>query len=192
MRLQLILAALATTRADDHIHASHAAIEAPLFAQLESLEISFQLWRHPPVMTVEQAKRLRGPIPACHVKNLLLRDKKRRLWLLTLPESRQVVLKSLRPLLGARGGPSFASPELMRQTLGVEPGSVTPLGALNDTDCRVTVVLDRTLLDCEQIAVHPLHNAATIALSPGDLLRFLESTAHTPELLDLPAPPLRP
>ena len=160
-------------------------LEAPLFACLDGLGVRWQLWRHPPVMTVEESKRLRGPIPACHVKNLLVRDKKRRLWLLTMAEARRVPLKSLRGVLGARGGLSFASPDLLRETLGVEPGSVTPLGALNDTAARVTVVLDQALLDCARIAVHPLHNAATIALSPADLLRFLDHTGHPAQQIDL-------
>ena len=141
--------------------------------------------RHPAVFTVDEAKALRGPLTGIHVKNLFLRDKKPRYFLLTVPEDRALDLKALRPLLGARGGLGFASRETLRELLGIEPGSVTPLAAINDHEGRVSVVLDATIRGYRQVNVHPNHNAATIGLAPHDLERFLEHVGHAPIWLDL-------
>ena len=72
--------------------------------------------------------------------------------------------------------------------LGVEPGSVTPLAALNDTGGAVTVILDRAVLDYSLVNCHPLVNHMTTALAPSELLRFLASVDHEPRLLDFPGP----
>ena len=81
----------------------------------------------------------------------------------------------------------FASAERLMRYLGVIPGAVTPLAALNDHSGAVTVVLDAAVLKDALINVHPLHNAATTALSPGDLVTFLEAVGHAPEIIDMTA-----
>ena len=114
------------------------ATPAELFAYLDRLGIAHPTVTHPPVFTVEEARELRGQIAGAHTKNLFLRDKRGALYLVTALEDAAIELKSLHRLLGASGRFSFGSADLLRDTLGVEPGSVTPFGALNDTAGRVT------------------------------------------------------
>ena len=104
-----------------------------LFAYLDSLGIAHQTVSHPPVFTVEEARALRGQVAGGHTKNLFLRDKKGALFLVVALEDAAIELKSLHRLLGASGRFSFGSAELLRETLGVEPGAVTPFAAVNDT-----------------------------------------------------------
>src|ERR1044071_1325261 len=118
-----------------------------LFSYLDRLGIAHPTVSHPPLFTVEQSQALRGTIPGAHTKNLFLKDKKDALFLVTALEDASIELKSLHRLLAASGRFSFGSADLMRQTLGVEPGAVTPFGALNDTGGRVTVVLDAALME---------------------------------------------
>lgn len=158
--------------------------EAPLLQKLEALGIHPQLQRHPALHTVEESKALADRLPGLHVKNLFLRDKKARLWLLTVQEDRQIDLKALRHRLGAAGTLSFGSAELLERTLGISPGAATPLAILNDRARLVSSVLDQSLLAAPWINVHPLHNEATVALSPRDLLQFLNACEHPPVLLD--------
>ena len=80
---------------------------------------------------------------------------------------------------------SFASPALLAEALGVVPGSVTPFAAINDPAGRVTVVLDAEMLDRELLNYPPLHNAATTAVAPADLVRFLQHCGHAPRILHL-------
>jgi Ala-tRNA(Pro) deacylase len=152
------------------------------FAYLDSLGIAHRTVRHAPVFTVEEARALRGQVPGGHTKNLFLRDKKGALFLVVAPEDAVVELKSLHRLLGASGRFSFGSPDLMRETLGVEPGSVTPFAVINDTAGLVTVVLDAAMMAHENLNFHPLTNTGTTTIPRDGLLKFLESTGHKPRI----------
>jgi Ala-tRNA(Pro) deacylase len=154
--------------------------EASLLARLDALGIAYALTRHPPVMTVDEARVVRPDLGVCHVKNLFLRDKKGAMVLLTAERDQPVDLKSLRFAIGATGAITFGSHDRLRTYLGIEPGSVTPLAAMNDAGGQVRVLLDATIRDAGAVAVHPLHNAATLVLSSADLVRFLADIGHPP------------
>lgn len=155
-----------------------------LFAFLDELAIEHATVDHPPLYTVQQSKELRGKLPGAHVKNLFLRNKKGKMWLLVCLEDRSIDLKSLRRELGT-SSLSFARPDRLMQYLGVIPGAVSPFGVINDTGTEVEVVLDRALLDMDPLNFHPLDNSKTTAVSAQGLLRFLESTGHPPTFIEL-------
>src|SRR5476649_1376255 len=113
-----------------------------LFATLDALGIKHGTVKHPPVFTVEQAAKLRGQVPGGHTKNLFLRDKKNALYLVVALEDAVIDLKGLHRTIGASGRFSFGSADLLMEVWGVVPGAVTPFGAINDAQVRVTVVLD--------------------------------------------------
>ncbi len=159
-----------------------------LFAALDRLGIAHPTVSHRALFTVEESQALRGTIPGGHTKNLFLKDKKGALFLVTAPEDAAIALKSLHRRLGASGRFSFGSPEQLRQALGVEPGSVTPLAAINDAGCQVTIVLDRALLAHEVINCHPLVNTMTVSLRRDDLLAFLRFTGHEPVVMAVSGP----
>jgi Ala-tRNA(Pro) deacylase len=165
------------------------ATPAELFAYLDRLGIAHATVTHPPLFTVEQSRALRGQIPGGHTKNLFLKDKKDALFLLTTAEDAVIDLKSLHRRLGAGGRFSFGSAELMRATLGVEPGAVTPFGVLNDTGLRVTMVLDQALMAHATINCHPLVNTMTTSIGREGLLAFLTATGHAPKILPVAEPP---
>ena len=160
------------------------AMEAPLVRKLAALGIPVAMHRHPPLHTVEESKALRGNLPGGHIKNLFLRDKKRSLWLVTVLEDRAVDLKVLRHALGGRGSLSFGNAALLHEALGVAPGAVTPFAVMNDAAGRVAFAIDRDVLAHDPVNAHPLHNAATTAIAPHDLLRFAEQCGHAALLLD--------
>jgi len=153
-----------------------------LLAYLDSLGIAHQTVQHPAVFTVEEARALRGKVAGGHTKNLFLRDKKGALYLVVAPEDASIELKSLHRRLGASGRFSFGSAELMHETLGVEPGSVTPFAAINDKSGRVTVVLDTAMMLQQTLNFHPLVNTGTTTISREGLLKFLEATGHRPRI----------
>jgi Ala-tRNA(Pro) deacylase len=157
-----------------------------ILARLEALGIEAATTHHPPVFTVEEAQEHTRHLPGGHCKNLFLKDKKDRLWLVTCLDEQRVDLNRLSKLLGAARF-SFGKAELLREALGVTPGSVTPLAIVNDRDQRVTHVLDAKLLAHELVNCHPLENDATTTLTSADLLRFIRSTGHEPVILDLDA-----
>ena len=150
---------------------------------LDRLGIAHPTVTHPPLFTVEQSQALRGAIPGGHTKNLFLKDKKGALFLVTALEDAAIELKSLHRRLGASGRFSFGSADVLLETLGVEPGAVTPFGAINDTAGRVTVVLDAELMRHTTVNAHPLVNTMTTSIGRDDLVRFLESTGHPPRIV---------
>jgi len=153
-----------------------------LFAYLDQLGIDHRTFNHPAVFTVEEARALRGKVPGGHTKNLFLRDKKDAPYLVVAAEDAVIELKSLHRLLGASGRFSFGSPDLMRELLGVEPGSVTPFAVENDKACRVTVVLDEAMMANDVLNFHPLVNTGTTTIVRDGLLKFLEATGHPPRI----------
>lgn len=160
-----------------------------LFACLDRLGIAHSTVSHPPLFTVEQSRALRGELPGGHTKNLFLRDRRETLFLVVALEDTVVDLKTLHRRLDA-GRFSFGSADLLREVWGVEPGAVTPFGAINDTAGRVTVVLDDALLRHDLVNFHPLVNTMTTAIARDDLSRFLAGTGHQPRILDFSqAPP---
>jgi Ala-tRNA(Pro) deacylase len=164
-----------------------AATPDDLFAFLDRLGIAHATVTHAPLFTVEQSRALRGSIPGGHTKNLFLKDKKGSLVLLTALEDAAIELKSLHRRLGAVGRFSFGSAELMRATLGIEPGAVTPFAAINDRDCRVSIVLDADLIRHATLNCHPLLNTMTTSIASRDLVRFLEATGHPPRIVEIAA-----
>ncbi len=155
-----------------------------LLQHLAVLGIETATHDHPPLRTVEESKALRGQLPGGHCKNLYLRDKKKRDWLIVALEDREIDLKALSKAIGAPGL-SFGRPERLLEALGVVPGAVTPFALVNDGECRVRVVLDREMLDRSPLNYHPLINTRTTAIRPDDLLRFIRDCGHEPEILAL-------
>ena len=169
------------------------ATPSDLFAFLDRLGIAHATVTHPPLFTVEQSRQLRGTIPGGHTKNLFLKDKKGALFLVTALEDAMIELKSLHRRLAASGRFSFGPADLLRATLGIEPGAVTPFAAMNDGERRVSVVLDAALIRHPTVNCHPLVNTMTTSIAGADLVRFLEATGHPPRIVavteqEAPAP----
>ena len=153
-----------------------------LFAMFQRLGIETETRDHAPVFTVEEARALRGEIIGGHCKNLFLKDDKGQIWLIVCLEESQIDLKAAPARIGSRRL-SFGKPELLREVLGVEPGSVTPFGLINDTTQRVNVVLDAAMMRHERLNYHPLQNTATTTIAAADLLRFLRACGHEPRIV---------
>ena len=153
---------------------------ADLVAFLDGLGIVSETVDHPALHTVEDSQALRGEIPGGHTKNLFVKDKKSRLFLLVLGEEAMIDLKRVHEKIGAQGRVSFGGPELLEEVWGVKPGSVTPFGAINDRAGRVTIVLDAAMMRHERLNFHPLVNTSTTGLASADLVRFLRATGHEP------------
>jgi Ala-tRNA(Pro) deacylase len=164
------------------------ATPADLFAYLDRLSVLSETAEHAPVFTVAESRAIKASIPGGHSKNLFLKDRKGRLYLVVARDETRIDLKRLHETIGASGRLSFGSAELLRAALGVEPGSVTPLAAINDRDGRVSVVLDASLMAFKRVNFHPLVNSMTTTIAREDLIRFLQATGHEPRVMALPEP----
>jgi len=151
--------------------------------RLDSLGVEHTTVSHPPMRTVEDSKKYRDGVPGGYSKNLFLRNKKGKMWLVTLQEDRRVDLRKLGELVGA-GRVSFASPERLMHYLGVIPGAVTPLAVINDVSNAVSVVLDSSLIDQDPLHFHPCDNGMTTTIDRGALLGYLSVSGHDPLIVD--------
>mgnify|MGYP003644363780 CR=1 FL=1 len=169
-------------------------IEAPLFNFLETNGIQVSTVRHACVFTVSEAQRERGTMPDLfqqggHCKSLFVRDKKKRRALVMVDENRRVDLKTLSDKIGL-GRLSFGSASSLMEMLGVIPGSVTPFALINAQVAEgksppLTVALDKSMMQQSSLNYHPLHNAATTAITPDDLLKFIRACGYEPQIVDL-------
>ncbi len=70
------------------------------------------------------------------------------------------------------------------RVLGVSPGALTLLALINDPDGLVTVVVDASLLQADQVNFHPLVDEDSTGLRPDDLLTFVRSCGREPLIVD--------
>lgn len=158
----------------------------PLAEIFRTQDISAITFSHAPVFTVAEGESFKRLIPGGHTKNLFLKDKKEKLWLITALWDTVIDLKGLPARIGC-DRVSFGSPDRLLAALGVTPGSVTPLALVNDHDRRVTPVLDARLMDCDLVNCHPLLNDKTTSLAPQDLVKFMKNMGYDPLIVDFSA-----
>jgi Ala-tRNA(Pro) deacylase len=163
--------------------ASPAYDRARLLGWMAGKGVSQTTHDHPAVFRVDEGRDLKAAMPGAHTKNLFLKDKKGRLWLISARQDTVVDLKRAPTAIGS-DRLSFGNEALLYETLGVTPGSVTALGLINDVDRRVTFVLDQALWDADIVNFHPLTNTATTALAQADFRRFLTLVGRAPLVVD--------
>ena len=137
---------------------------------------------HPAVFRVEEGLELKAAMPGLHTKNLFLKDKKQRLWLISAAQDTVIDLKAAPGLIGS-DRLSFGNETLMWETLGVRPGSVTALGLINDVHRRVTFVLDQRLWEAGIVNFHPLINTATTGLDQEAFRQFLTAIGREAQVV---------
>ena len=158
-----------------------------IYQVLQELDISFEKHDHPPVFTVEEADALSGNLMGGRTKNLFLRNKKgKRHYLVVVESSKPIDIKKMRVLLG-ESSLSFASPERLKKYLGLEPGSVSPFGIINDAEGEVVVIVDQELMSHQVLNYHPNINTSTLAISRDDFRKFLEASGNEVRYLELPS-----
>ncbi len=166
------------------------ATETELFAFLDKQQITHKTHRHSPVFTVKEAQTVRAGMPGGHSKNLFVRDKKKNHALIVATEERKINLKCLADQI-EMGRLSFASPDRLMTHLGVTPCAVSPFSLLNTLrqpgpdGPAIQVILDEGLLVHQLVYFHPLHNAATTAISPEGLIKFTRACGFEPFILPL-------
>lgn len=147
-----------------------------LFEILDKLEIKYELLEHEAVYTVDEAKELDNMLEGIGCKNLFLTNKKDKYFLVMIHEDKRANIKEIESLVDCKHL-SFGKEEDLKEVLGLEAGSCTPLGIVNDKDNKVVLVFDKDLVD-KKILCHPNRNTATLSLEFSDLIKFIEYLEH--------------
>ncbi len=150
---------------------------------LSTLNIEHQTISHPAVFTVAEAALIEETIPGAHTKNLFLKDDRKQFWLISALQDSKINLRELSKSLPAKNL-RFAQPELLREHLKVEPGSVTWFALINDKEHKVNAILDEALFEHDLVGFHPLENTATTIVHPQALITFAEALDHNYQLYD--------
>jgi Ala-tRNA(Pro) deacylase len=156
-----------------------------LMAFFEAHHIAHTTVDHPAVFRVGEGEEMKAALPGLHSKNLFLKDARGDLWLVCAKDDTAIDLKRLHGVIGS-ARLSFGPPELMAETLGVTPGSVTLFALANDPLHRVRLVLDLALAQAEEVSFHPLENTATTTVDQDGLRAFLDHLGREPLVVDFP------
>jgi Ala-tRNA(Pro) deacylase len=156
-----------------------------LYELLENLSIEFEYYEHPPLATIEDARIHWKDYNSGRCKNIFFRNHKGdRHYLVILEHLRQLNIHDLEKRL-LQGKLSFASDVRLKKYLGVEPGSVSPFGLINDTEKHVHLFIDEKLKDYERLTFHPNINTASLVISTTGFLKFLSFTGNAYEFIKL-------
>lgn len=156
-----------------------------VLALLEGLQIGYEIYDHPPLPTVEIATEYWKDIDATHCKNLFFRNHKgNRHYLVILEHSQKLGVRDLEQKL-RQGKISFASQKRMDRYLGINAGSVSLFGLINDQENHTYVFIDENLKFVDKISFHPNDNTSTLVISNKDFIRFLEWSGNSYEFIKL-------
>ena len=151
-----------------------------LFDKLSHLDINYKLFEHEAFFTVEESSELKSELnlQGAHTKNLFLRDKKRKIFLISCMDNTDVDLKILKNIIPAQGNLSFGSPDLLDEKLKVKPGSVSPYALINNFEKDVSFYIDKNILNEKLCNFHPLINTKTIQLETKNFIKFIKEITH--------------
>jgi Ala-tRNA(Pro) deacylase len=153
---------------------------------LDQLGIPHNHFTHPAVFTTADVLLLPERLPGVDTKNLFLRDEKRRRYVLVCVRAEtRVDLKQLGRVLNMKGL-TFASPEDLKEMLGVVPGSVCLFGLANDAQGRVEGFIDSSINPEDEMQNHPLLNTETVVLRVSDMLRLCAHVRHPLTRVEIP------
>lgn len=162
-------------------------MEEKVYDFLDNLGIGYKTLKHPAAFTIEECEKIRAYVNAPVFKNLFLTNRQQtEFYLLLMPGEKVFKTKYLSAQIGA-ARLSFAGEDFMQRFLGVSPGSVTPMGLINDTERRVTLLIDDDLRQSDIFACHPCINSASLVMTFKDLLeKILPATSHLHTWVTLP------
>ena len=151
-----------------------------IYDYLNQENVWYEITEHEAVYNMAELSNIEIPYPEYDAKNLFVRDdKKRNYYLITVKGDKRVNLKEFRKNNNTRPL-SFASADDLMEIMGLIPGAVTPLGLLNDTECKVTLFLDNDFIGyLGLIGVHPNDNTATVWIKANDLVTLIQQHGNT-------------
>ena len=170
---------------EEQIQQEQLARRQKVLAKLDELGISYDMYEHPPLPTIEMALEYWKDLPSTHCKNLFFRNHKgNKHYLVVLECHQQMAIHQIEKML-KQGKLSFASEQRMEKYLGLRPGSVSPFGLINDVNREVKLFLDKNLQQAPRLSFHPNDNTASLVVKNEDFMRFLKDWGGEYEFLDL-------
>ena len=149
-----------------------------LLQKFRELGIAFEVFEHEAVKTVAESKKveklfLSSANGGGHIKNLFLRDAKKKNILLVASQDTKIDLKMIANLINCKRL-SFGSSDRLFDELGVRPGAVTPFSMITGVKNSVELFMQSKLRECKLLYAHPLVNDRTVSISIENLTKFMK------------------
>lgn len=157
-----------------------------IYEFIKEKNIWYEITEHEAVYNMEELSKIEIPYPEYDAKNIFVRDdKKRNYYLITVKDNKRVDLKDFRNKNETRSL-SFASENDLMNIMNLIPGSVTPLGLLNDEYLQVKFYIDKDFMkDKKIIGVHPNDNTATIWVKVEDLIDIIKEHGNEVNIIEM-------
>lgn len=136
-----------------------------LQALLRASDIQYEVLRHAPVYTSEEAAAVRGTTLASGAKALICRADDR-FSMFVIPADRRLASKHVRRAAGIRSF-RFATIVEVHELTGLAPGSIPPFGSLFE----LPTCCDERLAACDRINFNAGDHTISISLAFTDYLR---------------------
>lgn len=161
--------------------------EIKVYDLLDSLKIPFQRTDHEPADTMEACNRIDKILGTIICKNLFLCNRQKTdFYLLMMPGNKPFKTKDITKQIGC-SRLSFAGAEDMEKYLNIKPGAVSIMGLMNDTECKVQLLIDKPVIESETLGCHPCVSTSSLKMKTKDVLeKFLPAVNHTPIVVDMP------
>lgn len=163
-----------------------------LYEYLRLIGVSVNTIVHPEVLSCEESKVHYDSMGYDEkdyglCKNIFIRDKKgKNFWLIIVDYRKRIDMGELKEVLKTSKRLGMATSNDLLDILGVESGSVSLFSVINDTDRRVKVIMDRSLMAKETLAFHPNYSGITSFINKDDAIKFLDTMGHEYDVLDVP------
>ena len=149
-----------------------------LIQKFLELGLAFEVFEHEAVKTVAESKKveklfLSSANGGGHIKNLFLRDAKKKNILLVASQDTKIDLKMIANLINCKRL-SFGSSDRLFDELGVRPGAVTPFSMITGVKNSVELFMQSKLRECKLLYAHPLVNDRTVSISIENLTKFMK------------------
>lgn len=151
---------------------------------LNTFHIDYDITKHEAIYTVSEGMELNLQHADVIAKSLFICDnKKQNYYLISLSKEKRIDLKALRIKLKSFRL-CFASEEDLNEILNLSKGAVTPLGILNDSECKVNVLIDDIFYD-SLIGVPLNENTETIWMKAKDLFFIIKQHGNEVEWIEI-------
>ena len=153
---------------------------------LDVLGVEYARVDHDSTDTMEACEEIDKILGAPTCKNLFLCNRQQTaFYILLIPADKPFKTKDISAQIGS-SRLSFGSGEYMERYLDITPGSLSVLGLMNDHDHDVTLLIDREVMECDSIGMHPCINTTTLRLSMTDFKeKVIPALKHTPTYVQL-------
>lgn len=160
--------------------------ELRTYDYLDALHIPYLRTDHGRADNMEACNEIDAILNVIICKNLFLCNRQQtKFYLLMMPGDKKFKTKELSGQIGS-ARLSFAGPEAMLKYLDIEPGAVSIMGLMNDTDHAVQLLIDEDVLADEYLGCHPCVCTSSLKLRIQDVIStFLPATGHSYQVVHL-------